>query len=198
MELEEMKTVWQEVSIEIEKQKKITDSIIIKMTKTNYRNKINKIRIPEMAGAFVCFVAVLFILIGFQKLDTWYLVICGIISILILISLPVLSFKTVRSLQSINIADNNYKQSLADYARGKMQFVFVQKISFYLGAILLLVILPVMGKLIGDRDLFTTTHIWMYYVIGYPFFYAFSKWVFKKYIKTTLDAENLLKELEGL
>ncbi len=77
----------------------------------------------------------------------------------------------------------------------KMQFVFVRKLSFYLGAILLLVTLPVMGKLIGGKDLFVTTHIWMYYVIAYPFFYAFSKWVFKKYTKSTNDAE---KPVEGI
>ena len=32
MELEEMKTLWGEMSMEIEKQKKLTDSLIIKMT----------------------------------------------------------------------------------------------------------------------------------------------------------------------
>ena len=48
MEFEEMQSVWQEMSAEIEKQKKITDSIIIKMTKSDYRNRLNNIRIPEM------------------------------------------------------------------------------------------------------------------------------------------------------
>jgi uncharacterized membrane protein YhaH (DUF805 family) len=198
MEFEEMQSVWQEMSAEIEKQKKITDSIIINMTKSNYRNKINNIRVPEMAGAFVCFAAILFIVLNFQKLDNWYLISCGVICCLILILLPVLSLGAIRNLQSVNIAGNNYKQSLEDYARGKMQFVFVRKLNFYLGAILLLVTFPVMGKLIGGKDLFVTTHIWMYYVIAYPFFYAFSKWVFKKYTKSTNDAGNMLKELESL
>jgi hypothetical protein len=198
MEFEEMQSVWQEMSAEIEKQKKITDSIIIKMTKSNYRSRLNNIRIPEMAGAFVCIAAVFFIVLNFQQLNNWYLAACGITCSLILILLPVLSLRSIHNLQAINITDNNYKQSLSDYARGKMQFVFVRKLSFYLGAILLLVTLPVMGKLIGGKDLFVTTHIWMYYVIGYPFFYAFSKWVFKKYTKSTNDAEKLLKELEGL
>lgn len=193
-----MQTLWQEISTEIEKQKKITDSIIIKMTKTNYRSKIDSVRIPEITGAFVCFAAVLFIFLNFQQLNNWYLVSCGIISCLILILLPFASLKAIHNIRSINIADNNYKQSLSDYARGKMQFVFIQKLSFYLGAILILVALPVMGKLISGKDLFATTHIWMYYVIAYPFFYAFSRWVFKKYIKSTDDAENLLKELETL
>jgi hypothetical protein len=198
MEIEEMKTLWAEMSTEIEKQKKITDSIIIKMTETNYRSKINKIRIPEIAGAFVCFAAILFIVFNFQKLDTWYLLTCGVISCFILFLLPVLSLSAIHNLDSVNISNNNFKQSLLDYARGKMKFVFIQKLTFYFGAILLLVILPVMGALISGKNLFTTTHIWMYYVIGYPFFYAFSRWVFKKYIKTTTDAENLLKELDVL
>jgi hypothetical protein len=168
------------------------------MTKSNYRSKINNIRIPEMAGAFVCFAAILFIVFNFQKLDNWYLIACGIVSCLIFILLPLLSFKAIYNIQSVNISDNNYKQSLLDYAKAKMQFAFFRKLSFYLNAVLLLLILPVMGKLIDGKDLFVTTHIWMYYVIAYPFFYAFSKWVFKKYIKSTNDAENLLKELETM
>jgi hypothetical protein len=198
MEIEEMRTLWGEMSTEIEKQKKITDSIIIKMTRTNYRSKINKIRIPEIAGAFVCFVAIFFIVFNFQKLDTWYLITCGIISCFILFVLPVLSLSAIHNLESVNISNNNFKQSLLDYARGKMKFVFIQKLSFYLGSILLLVILPVMGALISGKDLFISSRIWMWYIVGYPFFYAFSRWVFKKYTKTTTDAENLLKELDVL
>ena len=192
-----MKTLWEEMSIEIEKQKILTDSLIIKMTHTDYRNKISKILIPEAIGAFVCFAVIIFILINFQKLDKWYLQVCGIISTLTLFLLPILSIRTIRNIQSVNISDNNYKQSLLEYSRGKIRFVFVQKLSFYLGAILILVILPVMGQLISGKDLFTTTRLWMWYAIGYPFFYAFSKWVFKSYLKTTVEAESILKELDS-
>lgn len=197
MELEEMKSRWEEMSMEIEKQKILTDSLVIKMTRTDYRNKISKILIPEAIGAFVCFGTIIFILINFQKLDKWYLMVCGIISTLILFLLPILSIKTISNIQSVNISDNNYKQSLLEYSKGKIRFVFVQKLSFYLGAILLLVILPVMGQLISGKDLFAATRLWMWYAIGYPFFYAFSKWVFKRYIRTTVEAESILKELDS-
>ncbi|MDB5136406.1 MAG: hypothetical protein JWP37_3009 [Mucilaginibacter sp.] len=197
MELEKMKTLWEEMSIEIDKQKKLTDSLIIKMTQTNYRNKVNKILIPEAIGALVCFAGIMFIVINFQKLNTWYLLVCGIVAALILFILPILSIKAIRYMRSINISANNYKQSLLEYSKGKLQFVFVQKLSFYLGAILMLVVLPVMGRIIGGMDFFRETRIWYWYAIGFPFFYWFAKWVFKSYDKSTTDAENILKELDA-
>jgi hypothetical protein len=196
MELEKMKTLWEEMSIEMDKQKKLTDSLIIKMTQTNYRNKVNKILIPEAMGALVCFAGIMFIAVNFQKLNTWYLLVCGIVAVLILFIMPILSIKAIRNMRSINISANNYRQSLLEYSKGKVQFVFVQKLSFYLGSILMLAVLPVMGRIIGGKDFFTETRIWYWYAIGFPFFYWFAKWVFKSYNKSTVDAENILKELD--
>ena len=111
--------------------------------------------------------------------------------------LPVLSFNAIHKIRSINIPDNNYKQSLLEYSKGKQQFVFVQKLSFYLGAVLLLTGLPVMGRLIAGKDLFIESRLWLWYAIGYPFFYVLSKWVFRKYVKVTEEAKDILKELEN-
>jgi ABC-type transport system involved in cytochrome bd biosynthesis fused ATPase/permease subunit len=197
MELEEMKTLWEEMSVEVEKQKKLTDSLIIKMTRADYRNQLNKIMLPEAIGALVCFAGTVFILINLQKLNTWYLLACGVISALILVLLPVLSIKAIRKMRSVNISDNSYKQSLLEYTNGKIQFVFVQKLSFCLGAILMIVILPLMGQLIGGKDFFVTTRLWYLYAIAFPFFYWFAKSVFKSYNKTSANAENILKELAG-
>ena len=196
MEFDEMKSLWGEMSQKIELQKKLTDSLIIKMTKSDYRNKLKKIFIPELVGNFICFAEALFILISFQKLDTWYLMVCGIVSVLILFLLPVLSFNALHKIRSVNILNNNFKESLLEYSRGKRHFVFIQKLSFYLGAVLLLTILPVMGRLIAGKDLFIETHLWLWYAVGYPFFYVLSRWVFRKYKNTTDEAEDILKELE--
>jgi hypothetical protein len=197
MEFEEMKSLWGEMSGKIEQQKKLTDSLIIKMTKADYKNKIMKIFIPELIGALVCFAAALYILLSFQKLDRWYLIVCGIVSVLILLLLPFLSFSATHKIRSVNILANNYKQSLLEYSKGKRQFVFVQKLSFYLGAVLFLTVLPVMGQLIAGKDLFIESRLWLWYAVGYTFFYGFSKWVFRKYTKATVEAEEILKELEN-
>jgi hypothetical protein len=196
MQLEEMKTLWTEISAEVDKQKKITDALVVKMTKTDYRHQISKILIPEIIGALVCFAGAVFILAGFHQMNTWYLMASAVAAVLILFLLPVLSVKAVLAIRSVHISGNNYKQSLSEYSKGKLQWVFIQKWSFYLGAILLLTILPVMGKLIGGKDLFTETSLWLWYVIGYPFFYALSRWVFKRYMQTAGEAEKILKELE--
>ena len=196
MELEEMKTLWTEMSVEMEKQKKLTDSLIIRMTRSDYRNKINKILLPEAAGTLVCFGMILFVLINFQKLHPWYLQVCGIAGVIILLAMPVLSIKAIFKMRSINISGNNFRQSLLEYSNGKMQFLYAQKAGIYLGAILAVVILPVMGQLIAGKDIFKTTGLWLGYAVAFPFFYWFARWGFKGYLNLTKDAENILKELE--
>jgi hypothetical protein len=52
-------------------------------------------------------------------------------------------------------------------------------------------------KRVDDKDIFSSGRLWFSYVIASPFFYGVSGWVFKKYIKITADAENILKELEN-
>lgn len=197
MQLEEMQTLWNDLSVEMEKQKRLTDSLIIKMTRADYRNKLNKILIPEAMGAAVGFAGLLFIVADFQKLNTWYLQVCGIVSALIIFIMPVSSIRAIRKMRSANISANTFKQALLEYSKGKMQFVFAKKLGIYLGAILMLVILPVMGALIGGKDFFKQTNLWFYYVVEFPFFFLFARWVFKCYVKITVDAENILKELEG-
>ncbi len=196
MELEEMKAQWGEMSVEMEKQKKLTGSLIIKMTRVNYNNKLSKIFIPEAIGSAVGFGIVVFILINIRELNTWYLMVCGIVSALILVILPVLSIRSILKMRSVNISANNYKQSLLEYSKGKIRFVFAQKLTFYLGAILMLTSLPVMGALIAHKDVFKVASVWYWYVIAFPLFYWFAKWVFKSYIKMLAGAENILKELE--
>lgn len=196
MEFEEMKSLWDEMSGKIDAQKKLTDSLIIKMTKVNYKNKILKIFIPELIGSLICFADAAYILVGFQKLDKWYLMICGVVTVLVLVLLPILSLNAIHKIRSVNILDNNYRQSLQEYSKGKQQFIFVQKLNFYLGAVLLLTILPVMGQLIAGKDLFIESRLWLWYAVGYLFFYGVSKLVFRKYAKATVEAEEILKELE--
>lgn len=197
MQLDELKTIWAAVSEEIEKQKTLTQSMIIKMTESNYKTKLNNILLPELTGTLVCFVWVFYILINLDQFDKWYLLACGIIAAALLVIMPVISLKAVYKIRHLNVTGNNVKQSLQEYSKRKLQFIFIQKISFYLGAILIVVIVPVTGKLIAKKDFFTDTSLWLWYSIGFIFFYLFAKWVFKKYSRSVNDAENILKELDA-
>jgi hypothetical protein len=196
MELEQMKTRWAEMSLQLEKQKRLTDTLVVKMMRNEYSNKINKILIPEIIGDLVCVAGLVYLLANFEKLDTWYLIGCGIVSAVILLVLPLLSLDSIRKLKSVNIAGNNCKQTLEQYSRGKIRFIFAQKMSFYLGALLLVAFLPTMGRLMGKKDPFMATRLWMLYALIFPFFLFFSRWVFRSYMKATRAAETILKDLE--
>ena len=69
-----MQQTWKEMSLELEKQKKLTTTIILKMTQEKYKNKFGTITIIESIGAVICFIAAIYILINFAKLDTWFCV----------------------------------------------------------------------------------------------------------------------------
>ena len=75
--------------------------------------------------------------------------------------------------------------------------MLVHKANFYLGTFLLIVLLPIMGKLMADKDLFISTRLWLIYAIAFPFFYGFARWVFKSYNKKIVAAEAMLEELEA-
>jgi hypothetical protein len=197
MELEELRNDWQEMSKEIEKQKLLTDKLIIDMTQNKFNKKISSIAIPETIGTFVCFGITLYILINFSKLETWYLQLSGVFSALFYIVLPVLSLKSIYGMKRINISQGNYKQSLERFAKNKMQFIKVQKWSFYLSFVLVVVCLPVASKLMNGNDIFLDSTVWLWYLpFGFVFLYFFSKWVFRKYKGASNSAEELLKELE--
>jgi len=190
-----MKTMWGEMSAEMDKQKKLTTQLITKMTQANYRGKVNNILMPETAGALVSFASFVYIALNFEKLNSLHLFICGIVAAAIMLVLPLLSLRAVFKMRSVNIGSNNFKQAIQQYAAGKKQFVFVQKLTFYLGALLLVAILPVMSKIMGNVDAFKTNSLWLMYAVMFIFFLFFAKWVYRSYAKSVNDAENLLKEL---
>ncbi|EDM36236.1 hypothetical protein PBAL39_20174 [Pedobacter sp. BAL39] len=196
MEFKELENQWKEMSGKIDNQKKLADSKIIKMTEINYTNKINKMKFPEITGAVVCCVALFFIVSGMHKLEPWYLMMCGIVSAIMLILMPVISIRAVFKIQSFDVSTNNYKQTLSAYNKNKMHFINVQKLSMCLGALLFVTILPVIGKLMSGKDLFKSTFIWYIYSVGFPFLYYFDHWVFKKYNSALSKAEDIIRKLE--
>jgi len=136
------------------------------------------------------------ILINFKKLGAWYLEVCAIAAIVVLFSLCILSLRAICALGSVHISKDSYKESLRAYSKSKIQFVFIQKLSFYLSPLLMLAILPVAVKLFGGKDLFVVTRLWVWYGAAFVLYYPIARWVFRHYIKIVTDAEAILKELE--
>ncbi|CAN5517159.1 hypothetical protein BH10BAC4_BH10BAC4_20280 [soil metagenome] len=197
MELEEMKAAWTEMSGEIVKQKKLTDKLIIDMTQDKYQNTLSKIKTPELIGSALGMAIVILILINFNRYDTGYLVACAIISIAYLLIMPVLSIRAIYKISNLNIRDNSYKHILADYAKYRLGFLTVQKLSLFLGFILMITSLPVMVKIMGGKNSSVDSAVWLWFLpVGFLFYIVVARWVYRYYHRTTIRAEKILKELE--
>ena len=201
MELDKMKTLWDEMSLEVEKQKKLTDKIIMDMTQERYKNKFTKISTYETIGAVICFIAAVAILVNFNKLDTWYLMLCGIFSILYLFVLPIAVLRSISQIKAINITENTYKKTLLNFTKHKKQMLFIQQLGIYINFIFLIFFFPVAQKLLTNKDIFTyNNNAWSWQIpvisIAIIAMILMSRWGYKCYKNIAKSAEITLKELE--
>jgi hypothetical protein len=196
MELKEMKSLWEEMSVKMVGQQKLTESLVLKATETRHRDKVNKIYLSERIAAVACAIQLVYLTINFQKLDTWYLMVCGVLAGILLTVIAVYSLKLTRRLGTVSISENNYKQCLTEYSTRKLKFISFQKLTFSLGAVLLITAIPVAGKLFGNLDFFKDTKLFMIYAVSFSFYYLFAKWVLNSYVRMANEAEGILNELK--
>ncbi|WP_299767420.1 hypothetical protein [uncultured Dokdonia sp.] len=198
MELEEMQAAWSQMSQELEKQKQLTDEIILKMTQQKYTSQWNKIFTAEKIGGVVCYVALVVLLANFKTFDTISLQVSAILCMLILAVLPILSLKTIRGMQQVNVTKMNYKETMETYAKGKKNFVNFQKLNVGISFLFMTLTVPVSAKLFNDENLFETLDPKL--GIAVPFmlvFFGLLIWfVTRCYKKVLRSSETILKEIE--
>jgi hypothetical protein len=200
MELEEMKTLWQEMSQQVAQQKQLTDTLIMEMTQQKYSQKFSKIAIYESIGAIICFIAAIYMIFNFNKLDTWYLMACGIFMISYLLTLPIFVLRSLKTIKSLNITNKSYKQTIVGFAKAKKQLLLVQKLGIYVNFILFLTSIPLAAKLFNNKDIFLVGgSIWqgVFIVVVAVLMIFVSRWGYGCYKNVTNSAENILKDLEN-
>jgi len=199
MQLEEMKNLWDEMSLKIDSQQKLTNKLIMEMTQQKFRNRFNTLSLYETSGAVICFLAATFILLNLDKMDTWYLMLCGILSLLILIILPILSLRALFGLKKLNLSKNNYKETLLEFSRRKKNMMLIQQFSVGISIVIMWMVAPVFSMIVNGKDFFMQEHS-----TGLLLFYAattigmifFARWGYGCYKRITASAEKDLKELE--
>ena len=197
MNVEELQSIWNEMSAELEKQKRLTHEIIIKMTKERYKGQLQKIAKYEGIGAVVCFGAAVFILLNFDKLDTWYLAVCGAFTMMYLLVFPIMVLRSIQNMRRIDISEGNYTDNLQSFTKARDQFLFLQRIGIGLAFLLILTTLPVAGKLMDNKDIFMNSELLLWYLpVMIVFLVVFSRWGYKAYKNITQSAENILREVE--
>lgn len=199
MELEEMKNTWQAMSKRLEKQEILTSQLIENMTQKKYKSKFSKLLTYEIIGTVVCYTSAIFLMINFEKLDTWYLMAFGLITLISLLVLPVITLRKLHTMKRLNIANSSHTDVLIEFHKAKNALLVNQKITLYISILLAVIILPVTSKIFNDKNLFEAEYInnlWFYLPILLAFLFVLSRWVFKGYKSATNSAEKVLNEID--
>ncbi|WP_298475304.1 hypothetical protein [uncultured Maribacter sp.] len=199
MELEEIQYTWGQMSLELEKQKRLSKKNILEMTHQKYKNKFSRLLKFELMGALICFVFSGLILYNFSRLDTWYLWVCGIFTLLILLVMPIITLMAIQQIKSLDILNISNKDALIKYTKTKSYLLAIQQFGAYASFPVFLTSMPVMSKILKNKDFFSVSKdIWFYVMIvlfGVGL-YFFIKWGIGCYKRITNSAEEILKELD--
>ncbi len=199
MEIEELQATWSQMSEELEKQKKLTKEIILKMTHQDYKDRLNKIAIPEKISAVFTYVVAAILLFRFYELDTLLLQICGVITLGILIILPYFSLKYLNDMRNLDVSVLNYKESIVAYERSKQRYQRFMKFTVYAGFVLMLIIIPVGSKIFDGDDIFSESqgNFWFWFLpLGTVLYFLFTRKVIGCYNSNIKKAGVILEDLE--
>ena len=174
MELDEMKALWSDLSDQVEEKHQLTRQQILDMMEQKYRRQVNAILIPELIGSFICFGFSGYILFNIQRLDEPLSLITGILSAIIMIILPILSLRILGGWVSrINITENTYQQTLNDFDRLKRIFAKMHRYAYILGLSTMVLVIPPLAKLMGDKNILEDTGVWYRLPFGIVFILLF-------------------------
>jgi hypothetical protein len=199
MDIDDIKTLWLEISKKVENQKELTDEIILRMAHTTSKNRLNRILIFELFGITWLLFFISFVLLKLDQLDTIPLLLSAILSIVICITSILLSVNFIRKAFALNIAHKSYKDTLLDFAVLEKTYHFNKKLYLPLGLALLVCIYPMVAKWTHNADVFSDTSLTTLslYVCGGGVVYTILVWLHTKYYnKMQTEINGVLHDLK--
>ncbi|TPE42482.1 hypothetical protein [Pontibacter mangrovi] len=197
MELDEMKNLWEGMSNKVEKQELLTKDLIEKVTEEKYHSKLNKIRYSEMIGAIICYSGAIYLILNYMKIEPVAEKIFAVIAIGLLLTLPVISLRSLKGMQKLTISSKPYLDTLNDFGKRKVKFQRFQKLNVSLGLFLILIAIPVLSAIKGV-NLSESEYFWtLTFPISVIAFLGFALWVLKSYHKSLEATEKLLSEINN-
>ena len=199
MDLDEIKAVWSEMSAQLEQQKKLTNEIILTMTQERYTNKFQKLLNFEMIGAFICYAGAVYLIANFGKLESWYLILCGLITLGFMLILPTLVLRSLIKIKNLNITEGNYRDTVVTFQRVKKNLLLQQQFGVFGGILVFFTSLAVASKIVSDEDIFIMqqdTGLYIFTAVVLVLLVFFTRWGYNCYKSITSSAENILNELE--
>lgn len=194
MELEEMKSLWEDLSGKVENQEKIKKEELMKMTKKNYQNRLFSIYFPEILGSVVCFGYAGYFIFQIGKLELPINQVLAVFNTVMMITLPTISLWTLARLNSLKITDESPSLLVEKFKKEKTFFWKFQQFNLMLSGLFVVSILPPLAELLGKKDLILEPIFWMVYVpLGLLSVYIFGRITIRKYYKSLQEAQQLIE-----
>lgn len=192
-----MKSLWADLSLQVEKQDKIHKELLMEITKQKFRNKLNSIRIPEILGSMVCVGYAMYLLARFADFELWYNQVFALVTIFIMIALPVASLTAIKGMRNLRLDKESPATILNKFTKSKIRFWNVQRYGMIFGAIVMLTLIPPLAELNGSGEMISNPVFWLIYIpAGLVFMYLFSRWALKKYKGVIDSSERMLRDIE--
>ncbi|MFN3997618.1 hypothetical protein [Algoriphagus sp.] len=194
MELEEMKSIWEDLSGKVENQEKIKKEELMKMTKKNYQNRLFSIYFPEILGSVICFGYAGYFIFQIGKLELPINQVLAVFNTVMMITLPTISLWTLARLNSLKITDESPSLLVEKFKKEKAFFWKFQQFNLMLSGLFVVSILPPLAELLGKKDLILEPIFWMVYVpLGLLSVYIFGRITIRKYYKSLQEAQHLIE-----
>jgi hypothetical protein len=197
MELDEMKSLWEDLSVKVEKQEKIQKEILMEMTQKKYRQKIGHIAFSEILGSIICFACAVYFIYKFPALQNPINQVLMVFNILVVTVLPIFSLKSIWQLNQLDLGVSSPSEVMEKFKRNKQRFWKVQKYGLYLSGLFLLSVLPPLAELAGEQSMVQKSWFWWGYVpFGFVFLFFFTRFVMKKYQGSLKDSEHVIQNMD--
>ncbi|HSF54926.1 MAG TPA: hypothetical protein VLA71_14320 [Algoriphagus sp.] len=194
MELDEMKTLWEDLSGKVENLEKIKKEELMKMTEKKYQNRLSSIYLPEILGSVICFVYAGFFVFQIGKLELPINQILAVFNTTIMVILPIISLWSLARLNGLKITDESPSVLVEKFKKEKTFFWKFQRFNLMLSGLFAISILPPLAELFGKKDLILQPTFWLVYVpVGLICIYVFGRLTFRKYDRSLKEAQQLIE-----
>ena len=152
MDLDEMKTAWTDLSIELDAQKRLTREVILKMTQEKSNSRLGRIVVAESIGITTTIAAIIYLLFNVHKLTHWTSIVgfVGLLGVLILgISF---GLRIISKARKINVLDNTYAEVIRHFDEFRALLRQYKKFSIWISILSTLFVVPVMTEILLGKN----------------------------------------------
>ncbi|WP_151673036.1 hypothetical protein [Patiriisocius marinus] len=198
MDLDEIKNQWSELSQRVDTLELINKSQVMEITKEKYKSKFSCVQRYEGAGAIVCFIMAIVILLNFHKFDIWYEYVGGGVLLFLLIAMPLFVLTTLQRTKGVIDYNKGVGEIAKAFAKEKKQLILVQKLSIPFTVIAFVTALPVFSGVFDNGDFFERMDAYLLGTISVTLVLVIAVSIlgYKKYTRIIARAEVLIDEIK--